>query len=202
MKQMKLDDFNFEIHFTRRFPVSKQEMWEKRLRVILEYFPELRGQTTRKLKVGIIDQSLIAAGRAKDTDQIWLRMDASIWTVAHEFTHLVQAVQYEDGVPKEKRIPFGEKACDLYTLARSRDLLDQPPHYLKLPFHVRYTSWPNWAGICHRVAKEAIDRRKAGLRNYIKWFETRIDRIATDFELENTYRGYVLKGVPIEEMFG
>ena len=72
-------------------------------------------------------------------------------------------------------MPGGEKTCDLHTLARSPDLIDVTPFYLRVPkrFHDRtpeHRVSREAAKVLHALALEALAGRTA--RSAIRWFET------------------------------
>ena len=74
-------------------------------------------------------------------------------------------------------MPNGERSCDLWALARSPLLVDQPPSYLKLPRHMRYQPpTPEQAQALCTLAREAIAARAAGRRRYLAIFEAEVAR--------------------------
>ena len=75
-------------------------------------------------------------------------------TVAHELMHLAQG--------NGNGIPHGERACDVYTNALGEDVCDHS-YYIKT-----HSASPE---LIHQVCKEAVEKRNAGLRNYISWAE-------------------------------
>jgi hypothetical protein len=87
--------------------------------------------------------------------------------LAHETMH---AVQYVD-----RKIPHGERSCDLFMLARlpanlypkSRDF------YVKVPQKVMYSP-----EVIMETARKAIELRQRGMRNYITWFEAELKTLA------------------------
>ncbi len=83
--------------------------------------------------------------------------------IAHELTHM--ASHHCQGIPK------GEKACEIWTLARSPILNDAPPSYLDIPKAVKSRWSRNDARVLSDLAREAIRLREEGKRHYIKWFE-------------------------------
>ncbi|HXQ93221.1 MAG TPA: hypothetical protein VN739_09475 [Nitrososphaerales archaeon] len=88
--------------------------------------------------------------------------------LAHETMH---AVQHFD-----RTIPYGERSCDLYTLARLPD--DMFPRtrdfYVKVPQKI-LSQRPD---LIRMTAKEALDNRSRGIRNYVVWFESELRRIS------------------------
>jgi hypothetical protein len=94
-----------------------------------------------------------------------LAREVSLNTVGHELMHLVQGLG---------TVPNGERACDVFTLARSIKFCDSKPYYLKVPRAFLAEDrriMPGMQMVMHMVAKEAVRRRKDGERNYIRWFE-------------------------------
>ena len=136
----------------------------ERLEFVRRFFPELAGQT---LRVGLAQKRGVLGWGSLDAAKpgIWVRpRRTSYFTIAHEFTHLLQA---------RRLVPGGERACDLYALARSPLLNDGPPGYLRLPAALRrrhqLDAWH--AALLHRAAKQAIAARERGERRYLQAFE-------------------------------
>jgi hypothetical protein len=103
-----------------------------------------------------------------DHPGIWVRprrLDA--FTIAHELTHLLQA---------RGLVPRGERACDLWALARSPLLVDAPPGYLRVPAALRRRSALSAAesAMLHRAARGALEARGRGERNYLLRFEREV----------------------------
>jgi len=91
----------------------------------------------------------------------------SYFTIAHEFTHLLQA---------RRLVPSGERACDLWALARSPLLNDAPPGYLRLPGALRRCrrfDLDQATSLC-QAARRAIAAREAGERRYLLLFEREV----------------------------
>ena len=97
-------------------------------------------------------------------------------TLAHELTHAFHH--------KIQSIPSGERATDLYMLARIplKYLMVGCPSYLECADDV-FQKYPEKV---QELAKAALINRKNGLRCYIRWFEDEIDKIH-----------YGLKGEPV-----
>ena len=136
----------------------------KMVRVALAYFPEL-GETS--VRIGLARG---AQGYASlEEPAIWLNpRRLSYQTIAHELVHLLQA---------SGRVPKGERSCDVYSLARDTILVDAAPAYLRIPGGlVTPDGWlrPGGPRLLFETACEAIERRKAGTRQYIRWFEKRV----------------------------
>jgi len=141
----------------------------ERVRYVRRYFPELDSLT---LKVGL---TRAASGMAiMGGTEIWLNPSRlSNHTIAHEFTHLLQARDF--GVPQ------GERSCDVFSLARHWTLNDVPPSYVKVPmglFGFNGKMEMKSARLIYDVALEAITRREQGLRTYIAFFEKKLQEEA------------------------
>ena len=141
-----------------------RERIRERIEFVRGFFPELDGTTIRvglALKRGVLGWGSLDA----DRPGIWVRprrLDA--FTIAHEMTHLLQA---------RGLVPRGERACDLFALARSPLIVDAPPGYLRLPAELRRlrTLDSHQAALLHRVARQAIEARERGERSYLLRFE-------------------------------
>lgn len=133
------------------------------LRIALCYFPELDGTS---LKVGLARGAHGYASLEERTPAIWLNpRGLSYQTIAHELVHLLQA---------RGLVPHGERSCDLYSLARDRVLVDAAPVYVRIPREFVGAGGRLRDGaprVLHQTACEAIRRRSAGERQYIRWFE-------------------------------
>ncbi|MFA5313063.1 MAG: hypothetical protein WC375_07105 [Methanomassiliicoccales archaeon] len=150
------------------------ELGQGRIRKVREWFPELDGVPIdfRLMKegyyVGYCDWKL---------NRIRLSPSALSCNhvIAHELTHM--ASYFCGGIPK------GEKACDLWTLARSPILNEVSPPYLDLPDMIRAEWDRNTAGLLSDLARTSIKQRELGMRQYIKWFEESV-KIANLFRTE------------------
>jgi hypothetical protein len=93
-------------------------------------------------------------------------------TLAHELTHAFHS--------KFKSIPGGEKATDVFMLARV------PMKYLRHPCYLEVAKEP--FKMCperiQELAKQAIAKRDSGLRQYIRWFEDEVNKIYYDWKGE------------------
>ena len=83
-------------------------------------------------------------------------------TAAHEFMHLLQWPLHQ--------VPNGERACDLYVLARFGTRFQGPPCYLKVPRKAR-EDWEPWAPLAADLARQALEERRQGRRQYLRWWE-------------------------------
>jgi hypothetical protein len=131
------------------------------VRDVLGHFPELAGA---RIRVGRTRTALGWASR--EGEAIWLRpRRLSRLTVAHELVHLLQA---------RGLAPRGEKAADLFALARHRDLADDLPCYLRMPRALR-EAFPerceDIGRVLHEAARDAAAARAAGERAYLRRFE-------------------------------
>jgi hypothetical protein len=141
-----------------------QERIRQRLEFVRGFFPELDGVTIR---VGLARKRGVLGWGSLDPEQpgIWVRpRRIDHFTVAHEMTHLLQA---------RGLVPRGERACDLYALARSSLLVDMAPGYLRLPAGLRHARvlTPAQSALLHREAVRAIEARAGGDRAYLRSFE-------------------------------
>ncbi len=134
------------------------------------FFPELDGLTVhvgRALRRDVLGWGSMDPARPG----IWVRTRRlAYFTIAHELTHLLQA---------RGLVPAGERACDLWALARSPLVIDALPGYLKLPRALRSRGGlePPLASTMHRLAREAIAWREAGDRRYLAAFERELARV-------------------------
>ena len=138
---------------------------------VRRYFPELEGET---VSVGI---TKAASGMAvPGGTRIWLNPTRlSHHTIAHELVHLLQC--------RDLGIPAGEKACDVFSMARHWTLNDERPSYVRVPKEIvdaqgRFSEAN--AKLVFAVAREAIVQRSQGLRTYISFFECELARRVDD----------------------
>lgn len=136
----------------------------ERIDFVRAFFPELDGVTVR---VGLALKRGVLGWGSLDPEQpgIWVRpRRLDHFTIAHELTHLLQA---------RGLVPLGERACDLWALARSPLIADHPPGYLRLPLAVRRRRrlTPQQATVLVQLARAAIAAREQGNRRYLKAFE-------------------------------
>jgi len=143
---------------------------QERLEFVRAFFPELDGVTVR---VGLVRKPGVLGWGSLDPDHpgVWVRpRRLEAFTIAHELTHLLQA---------RGLVPRGERACDLWALARSPLLVDAPPGYLRLPAALRRMRVlaPGDAAMLHREACRAIVARGSGRRDYLRRFELEVERV-------------------------
>ena len=139
----------------------------ERLEFVRRFFPEMNGTTIR---VGLAQKRGVLGWGSLDPERpgVWVRPRLTAYfTIAHEFTHLLQA---------RRLVPGGERACDLWALARSPLLIDQAPGYLRLPraLRVRRALEPWQPAILHDAARRAIEARGRGDRRYLLGFEREV----------------------------
>jgi hypothetical protein len=169
------------------FPFTFTPRMKKRLsrRVIdmlqnaLRRFPELEG---KKITVGYTSAHLGSALvplREEAASKLTIRLKVkklTYQTIGHELTHLLQGlskIHLKAGRrEKVEPIPYGEKQCDIWTLARSQLFCDDPPTYIRLPRAIR-DNWPVYAQSVRRLCIAALEKRKTH-RLYIQWLESRI----------------------------
>jgi len=135
---------------------------------VAEAFPELSGLRvrvdllpwgSRRLGVASI---LERPPRVAFHPQLASRPEELEATAAHEFMHLLQWPL--------QRVPNGERACDLYVLARFGTQFQGPPYYLHIPRKTR-DQWALWAPLAHDLAVRALEERRLGRRQYLRWWE-------------------------------
>lgn len=177
MKEHHPEHMPLEITWTRRArglsPHLVREV-EKRIRRLHPYFPEM----TEKITIGLT-RSYDGLAFQSDEGTVKLMLDVrkarngdykapTYWTIAHELMHLAQF--------NTKEIPAGERACDLHALARLPPrFADDSPSYLVIPGRIRKAWSKDHARVAHRLAIQALEKRRAGLRSYICWWEKRFE---------------------------
>jgi hypothetical protein len=139
----------------------------ERLEFVRGFFPELDGVTVR---VGLARKPGVLGWGSLDPESpgVWVRpRRLDHFTIAHELTHLLQA---------RGLVPRGERACDLWALARSALLVDAAPGYLRLPRDLARLRRLDVAtsALLHDAARRAIAAREAGERSYLKRFEREV----------------------------
>jgi len=137
----------------------------ERVHYVRRFFPELDDTT---LRVGL---TRAASGMAvPGGSEIWLNPShVSNHTIAHEMVHLLQK--------RDLGIPQGERACDVYSLARHWTLNDVNPSYVRIPpalLNPDGTLPPEGAQLVQRAAAASVSERGGGVRNYIALFEERL----------------------------
>jgi hypothetical protein len=144
-----------------------------RLEFVRGFYGELDGCT---IHVGLAQKRGVLGWGSMDPERpgVWVRpRRLAYFTIAHEFTHLLQA---------RRLVPGGERACDLWALARSPLVIDSVPGYLRLPRGLRRRGAPTpfEAALLHRAAREAIAARERGDRRYLLGFEAEVKRLLAE----------------------
>jgi hypothetical protein len=149
----------------------------------LPHFPELAGRT---ITVGYTRKHLGSASiiyRGGKIARLIIRLKVrklTYQTIGHELTHLVQALVRGDRLHIDSidlpKVPYGEKPCDIWTLARHELFCDDPPTYIKMPRILR-DCWLDYAEAVRRLCIAAIERRITQ-RLYIQWLEIEIAKLA------------------------
>jgi len=139
----------------------------RRVDYVRRFFPELDGET---ITVG---RTRAASGMAvPGGSRVWLNPSRlSYHTIAHELIHLLQL--------RNLGIPSGEKACDVFSLARNWTLNDDRPSYVRVPLSLLDGRSPASEAIARMllsVALDALARREQGHRQYIAFFEREVER--------------------------
>lgn len=139
----------------------------QRMEFVRGFFPELNDLTIR---VGLARKPGVLGWGSLDPERpgVWVRpRRLDHFTIAHELTHLLQA---------RGLVPRGERACDLFALARSPLLVDQPPGYLRVPRSLRGLRSVSvaLARQLHEAARRAVEARASGDRRYLQRFEREV----------------------------
>jgi hypothetical protein len=160
--------------FTKKANANFTDKYKQRIVDVFKYFPELHNEI---VCVGWIAPNGWARGCCSngiidEQIKISLQPNEKNFTIAHEFTHLLQARKKE-----ELEIPYGERACDVWTLTRlPLELIDDYPTYIG---RNNYPMRKHWNLINERVkdlAFQAIEVRKTK-RRYIVWLEGEIKKL-------------------------
>jgi len=178
-KKLQLGDQSFvtrQLLFTNKANTNFSQKFKQRIIEVFRYFPELQDEV---VCVGWIAPRGWARGSCCITSsttctnrklKINLQPNERNFTIAHEFTHLLQARKKE-----ELQIPSGERACDVWTLTRlPSELLDDYPSYIG-----NYLMRKRWGSIklqVRELAFYAIEIRKTK-RRYIRWLEDEIKKL-------------------------
>jgi hypothetical protein len=154
------------IRFTKPAELAFSKTFKGSIADIYCYFPEL---WERNVTCGAIRHRGTVQGVATGwTEPPLFRLvpGASLYTVAHELTHLVQGSQ--------SGIPHGETACDIWTIDRMPiRYLDQAPFYLLSGIRI---DWQAKREAVKAICKQAIDLRQSRGR-YIKWLRCRLKEL-------------------------
>jgi hypothetical protein len=175
--KMQSDLSNYDtgrLTFTKKANTKFSDKFKQRIIDVFEYFPELHNEIVR---VGWISPHGWARGSCSYANgstgkplKISLQPNERNFTIAHEFTHLLQARKKD-----ELQIPHGERACDVWALTRlPLEMIDDYPSYLG-----NYLMRKHWDDIKNKVralAFDAIEIRKTK-RLYIAWFEDEVKKL-------------------------
>ena len=173
---MQSNLFNYtagRLTFTKRANDNFTNEFKRRIIDVFKYFPELRNEI---VLIGWIAPHGWARGSCwcsnaskNKPSKISLQSNESNFTIAHEFTHLVQARK------KELKIPSGEGACDIWALTRlPLELIDDYPSYVGN--YLMRRRWDNVKKAVKELAFSAIEIRKTK-RQYIAWFEDEVKKL-------------------------
>ena len=160
--------------FTKKADVSFTDDFKQRIIDVFKFFPELHNEI---VLVGWIAPrgwargSCWCYGASTNTPlKISLQPNERNFTIAHEFTHLLQARKKE-----ELQIPSGERACDVWALTRlPLELIDDYPSYIGN--NLMRKRWDTVKKIVRELAFDAIEIRKTK-RHYIVWLEEEIKKL-------------------------
>ncbi|HVX01717.1 MAG TPA: hypothetical protein VHA09_01040 [Nitrososphaera sp.] len=152
--------------FTRVAKAKFSGEFQGRVLQVYSLFPEL---AAHDVKCGYIRRGTRLLGTARGwvtPKQISLQPDVDRMTIAHELTHLLQG-RNNDNHNNNCSIPHGEKACDIWAMARlPTEMLDEQPYYLLR--HWQRERWVRNRAQAKALCERAIEVRKTE-RQYIKW---------------------------------
>jgi hypothetical protein len=185
LKYNRLASMSAEPHFPFIFtPQLRKRLSRRAVDMLLKAFgefPELKGQiitvgyTSAHLGSALVPLREEAAARLTIRVKI---QKLTYNTIGHELTHLLQGlskIHFKAGKASEA-MPFGEKQCDIWTLARSPLFLDDAPTYIRLPRAMR-EDWPRYAKSVRRLCIAALKKRRTH-RLYMQWLEAKIKDLA------------------------
>ncbi len=183
-RQLELTEYikikpRLRLKFTKSVPYSLKRIFQYLILDTLPYFPEFKN----KIKMILVGYTVSGVAfynqyeSEKDKIYIKLSAEATKKSVAHELTHHIQFFysHFKDEAMKYsylrllymKKIPHGEKACDIYTFARHVDLANGRSSYFG---EIKLDSKK-----LHEISREAIKKRNIeGYRQYIRWFEEKL----------------------------
>ncbi len=175
MQSNLLDSSSRGLTFTKKANANFTNEFKERIVDIFKYFPELHNDV---VLVGWIAPRGWARGSCccwcsnistSKPLKISLQPNERNFTIAHEFTHLLQARRRE-----ELQIPTGERACDIWALTRlPLELIDDYPSYVGN--HLMRKRWDTVKKKVRELAFNAIEVRKTK-RQYIVWFEDEVKK--------------------------
>jgi hypothetical protein len=142
------------IRFTKGFKERFGDDGVSRVKKIYdEYFTKL---IERDVRVGYTRSNVWGSADTSTNSILLRRLDPH--TIAHELMHLAQD-ESRNGIPQ------GERACDVYTNALGPDVAGSST-YIR--------TWGASPQLVSDCCREAVLLRARGLRNYIKYAETRL----------------------------
>ncbi|MFL6360745.1 MAG: hypothetical protein ACJ72V_15585 [Nitrososphaeraceae archaeon] len=178
MQSNLTDRVSCHLTFTKKANTKFSNKFKERIIEVSKYFPELHDEFVH---VGWIRPGGWARGSCWYSTsltlkplKISLQPNEKNFTIAHEFTHLLQA-RKKEGL----QIPCGEKACDVWALTRlPLELIDDYPSYFGSR-HMR-NRWHTVKKRVRELALDAIEIRKVK-RQYIVWLEDEIRKLDKQF---------------------
>jgi hypothetical protein len=154
------------IVFTRPAEQAFSNSFKAKIADVFTFFPELHQQ---KVMCGLIKNRGSVQGVAKSwtlPPLFRIQPAASLYTISHELTHLVQG--------NTSGIPHGEIACDIWTIDRMPlRYLDQIPYYLLGRTNI---DWDENRKAVKTLCRQAIELRSS-MRTYITWLKCRIKEL-------------------------
>jgi hypothetical protein len=162
------------LRFTKKANTKFSDKFKQRIIDIFEYFPELHNEIVHVGWIaphGWVRGSCWCSNASTSNPlKISLQPNERNFTIAHEFTHLLQARKKE-----ELQIPSGERACDVWALTRlPLELIDDYPSYIGN--HLMRKHWDTIKNRVRALAVDAIEIRKTK-RLYIVWFEDEVKKL-------------------------
>lgn len=144
--------------FTRVAKAKFSGEFQERVLQVYSLFPELAAY---EIRCGYIHRGTQLLGTARGwLTPKWISLQPNVgrMTIAHELTHLLQG---------GSGVPHGEKACDIWAMARlPPEMLDGQPYYLLRHWHRE--RWVRNRAQAKALCERAIEVRKTE-RHYIKW---------------------------------
>lgn len=153
------------LRFTRVAEARFSGDFKQKILKVYSLFSELQNQ---EITCGFIRRGSYLLGTARgwaSPKQIALQPNVGRMTIAHELTHLLQG----------SGVPHGEKACDIWALARlPNDMLDERPSYLLRHWYLE--RWLRNRAQAKALCEQAIEVRRVQ-RNYIKWLSGQLRQL-------------------------
>jgi hypothetical protein len=151
------------LRFTRVAESGFSGEFKQKVLDVYSLFPELQ---EHEITCGLIRKGSHLLGTARGwSSQMALQPNVGRMTIAHELTHLLQG----------NGVPHGEKACDIWALARlPRDMLDERPYYLLRHWYLE--RWLRNRAQAKALCEQAIEVSRVQ-RNYIKWLSLHLRQL-------------------------